>query len=40
MCISASLAAFLSSVDTLDLPDLPYPYLYTDRALIKLFLLA
>lgn len=38
MCVSPSLADFLNLVDTLDLPDLPYPYLHTDRALIKLFL--
>ncbi|CAA9248313.1 MAG: hypothetical protein AVDCRST_MAG93-1631 [uncultured Chloroflexia bacterium] len=36
--MSPSLDDFLNLVDTLELPDLPYPYLHTDRALIKLFL--
>ena len=36
--IPLNIESFLAQVDELDLPELGYPYVYSDRALMKLFL--
>lgn len=36
--IPLNIGSFLNQVDALDLPDLEYPYVYSDKAMMKLFL--
>jgi hypothetical protein len=38
--IPPSICSFLNQVDELDLPELSYPYVYNDKAMVKLFLYA
>lgn len=38
--ISLSIGSFLDQVDELDLPEQSYPYVYSDKSMMKLFLYA
>ncbi len=38
--IPLSIGSFLNQVDELDLPKLSYPYVYSDKSMMKLFLYA
>lgn len=38
--ILLNIKRFLNQVDELDLPELTYPYVYSDKAMMKLFLYA
>ena len=38
--IPLSMESFLNQVDELDLPELSYPYVYSDKSMIKLYLYA
>lgn len=38
--IPLNISRFLNQVDDLDLPELTYPYVYSDKAMMKLFLYA
>lgn len=36
--IPPNMVSFLNQVDELELPDLSYPYVYSDKSMMKLFL--
>jgi hypothetical protein len=36
--VPPNMVRFLSQVDELDLPELSYPYVYSDKSMMKLFL--
>jgi hypothetical protein len=38
--IALNVKSFLNQADELDVPELPYPYVYSDKAIMKLFLYA
>jgi hypothetical protein len=38
--IPLSIGSFLNQVDELDLPELSYPYVYSDKSMMKLYLYA
>lgn len=38
--IPLSVESFLDQVDELDLPELSYPYVYSDKSMMKLYLYA
>ncbi len=40
MMITLNIERFLSQVDELDLPKMGYPYVYSDKVMMKLFLYA
>lgn len=38
--IPLNIGSFLNQVDELDLPELSYPYIYSDKSMMKLYLYA